>query len=454
MMTPNVIHPPEFRRRSRIVLRSKEHRYSSSLLLVLQALALFLFMSQLAFGTIKSTSGTIEFDVNSDGVKEAILNSTGLGIGVTPSTNLEVSGNAIVTGNLVIGASTGSNSALQVHGTFGHEVQLISDNVTLSGNSVVMVDTSLGNVIITLPYAGNVDGRQYTVKKVASSGNFTLSGGGNYIDLSSSYFFNSGNTASMEVMSIGGQWNVLKQSSVGIDVSWTPNFLTTPAKFWIDASDADTVTLISGNIQSISDKTGNGFTVTAPSSTKRPTQSTWQGRNAIQIVTSEADGARLDTASNVIGTNDDFTIFSVMTQSTIGRGEDGSGSGWSIRLIENHIQIVVLTGGGTGTPHVTLGAGKLQVAMFDQNAAELNLSINGGSYTTTTGTRTDLRTSSVFLQLGAFNGSSVAGYIGEVIVLNRVATNDEKQKVEGYLAWKWGLETDLPAGHPYENSPP
>ena len=28
------------------------------------------------------------------------------------------------------------------------------------------------------------------------------------------------------------------------------------------------------------------------------------------------------------------------------------------------------------------------------------------------------------------------------------------QKAEGYLAWKWGLESSLPSGHPYKNSPP
>ncbi len=29
-----------------------------------------------------------------------------------------------------------------------------------------------------------------------------------------------------------------------------------------------------------------------------------------------------------------------------------------------------------------------------------------------------------------------------------------RQKVEGYLAWKWGIESVLPAGHPYKSAPP
>ena len=30
----------------------------------------------------------------------------------------------------------------------------------------------------------------------------------------------------------------------------------------------------------------------------------------------------------------------------------------------------------------------------------------------------------------------------------------EIEKAEGYLAWKWGLVSNLPSGHPYKNSRP
>ena len=33
-------------------------------------------------------------------------------------------------------------------------------------------------------------------------------------------------------------------------------------------------------------------------------------------------------------------------------------------------------------------------------------------------------------------------------------TEEDRQKIEGYLAWKWGLETALPADHPYKNAAP
>jgi len=46
------------------------------------------------------------------------------------------------------------------------------------------------------------------------------------------------------------------------------------------------------------------------------------------------------------------------------------------------------------------------------------------------------------------------GVMSEVIILNVAPTTRERQQVEGYLAWKWNLVSQLPAGHPYKTAPP
>jgi len=46
------------------------------------------------------------------------------------------------------------------------------------------------------------------------------------------------------------------------------------------------------------------------------------------------------------------------------------------------------------------------------------------------------------------------GYIGEVICGSNALTTDTKNRIEGYLAWKWGIESVLPSNHPYKNHPP
>jgi hypothetical protein len=47
------------------------------------------------------------------------------------------------------------------------------------------------------------------------------------------------------------------------------------------------------------------------------------------------------------------------------------------------------------------------------------------------------------------------GNIAEVIVYTTSLTTTQRQQVEGYLAWKWGLQANLPAStHPYRTFKP
>jgi hypothetical protein len=78
-----------------------------------------------------------------------------------------------------------------------------------------------------------------------------------------------------------------------------------------------------------------------------------------------------------------------------------------------------------------------------------------------TGTADSVASTSVALRtftsinLGAEPGATnFAGTLGEVIIYNRVLTTTERQEVEGYLAWKWGIQALLPPGHPYKSAPP
>ena len=44
--------------------------------------------------------------------------------------------------------------------------------------------------------------------------------------------------------------------------------------------------------------------------------------------------------------------------------------------------------------------------------------------------------------------------IYELILYNAYLDTTQRQKVEGYLAWKWGLQANLQAGHPYKSAAP
>lgn len=142
------------------------------------ALLCFILLLNIAgelLADIKSTSGTIVFDSNSDGASEALLTSNGLAIGpnLTPSANLHIQGNTIISGNLYIGGSTGSAN-LNINGTMALSAETISDNTTLNANTLVLVNTSSANLEVILPDPQNTNGRLYQIKNI-SGGNVKVS---------------------------------------------------------------------------------------------------------------------------------------------------------------------------------------------------------------------------------------------------------------------------------------
>ena len=53
--------------------------------------------------------------------------------------------------------------------------------------------------------------------------------------------------------------------------------------------------------------------------------------------------------------------------------------------------------------------------------------------------------------IGGYSGQRFNGFIGDIVILNGTPSSTTRQQVEGYLAWKWGLQATLPANHPYKN---
>lgn len=52
------------------------------------------------------------------------------------------------------------------------------------------------------------------------------------------------------------------------------------------------------------------------------------------------------------------------------------------------------------------------------------------------------------------SGTYFDGLIAEVVVIDGTVTTEERQTLEGYLAWKWDFVYRLPDDHPYKEEPP
>ena len=45
-------------------------------------------------------------------------------------------------------------------------------------------------------------------------------------------------------------------------------------------------------------------------------------------------------------------------------------------------------------------------------------------------------------------------FISEIVIYNYALPTTQRQQIEGYLAWKWGLQAQLPPSHPHKAAAP
>lgn len=81
---------------------------------------------------------------------------------------------------------------------------------------------------------------------------------------------------------------------------------------------------------------------------------------------------------------------------------------------------------------------------------------NGTSISSTasgSGTNSPSNTTANFTLGNGSSNNPIDGRIYEMVICESQDT-DLRQKLEGYLAWRWGLEGNLPGGHPYAGGAP
>ena len=106
----------------------------------------------------------------------------------------------------------------------------------------------------------------------------------------------------------------------------------------------------------------------------------------------------------------------------------------------------------TATSSYTIGNN----AMFysEHSGGNLRFRLNGQPESSAaSGDRAFSTTLQIGRQFGN-NAYNLNGDIAELIMYNVAVAESDRQKVEGYLAHKWGLAGDLPAAHPYKNQAP
>jgi hypothetical protein len=244
---------------------------------------------------------------------------------------------------------------------------------------------------------------------------------------------------------------------------WYPGLISTA--LWLDAADAPTVTTVGGAVSQWNDKSGNARHATQGTAGNRPLLAA-AGLNGKAVIDCDGTNDELSLANITSLTSVNQSLFVVAkrdnaagrTEMSIAIGNTTTSDGvidiprWTDNAM--YSQVGYATNRPTPTSVITD-----QPYISSVTGGAIQLSYTNG---TLIGTGTTQSTSSFSVTSG-FIGSGTAvtpsgrffdGKIAEIVLLPLVADTTTRQKTEGYLAHKWGLTANLPAGHPYKTIGP
>jgi hypothetical protein len=253
--------------------------------------------------------------------------------------------------------------------------------------------------------------------------------------------------------------------------AWTPANISTV--FWLDAADSSTITIATG-VATWADKSGNSVNATQATTTLQPSYSATAFPGSLPGVLFDGVDDIMDI-STIAMRNQTHGVYWVFSRSGAGTGADGyrtiiggrasTGTGTD-RGALHYIKIANDFGAsypffqGPTTVSYDLSAGipysnsTGNVMAFQSNTTGWGVWRNGTLEGTTNTIVTPDATNVGYSIGGQYNTQRrMHGVMGELIMVETTDTTT-RQKIEGYLAHKWGLQDNLPVGHPYKDVAP
>ncbi len=246
---------------------------------------------------------------------------------------------------------------------------------------------------------------------------------------------------------------------------WTPAYLEQGASLWLDVSDASTVDLDTGAISVLRDKSGRDAHAYQSTAANRPTYTDW-GTNGLKCAS--FDGSNDSLVGALSQTYTSKSLFVVARFPYLNATSKCFFVDWMTgdSITFDNVPFVLVTQYSPRTLRTNLNYYRLNIS---DNANLLASHVNTGAIISNrlNGTLSSegeggTTASSVYdtvsnYRIGGRNSATeypMYGFIGEMIVLPYAASSDVRQKIEGYLAWKWGTELLLPEEHLYRNYAP
>jgi hypothetical protein len=242
---------------------------------------------------------------------------------------------------------------------------------------------------------------------------------------------------------------------------WSPK--ETDLVCWYDASDVSTITSSSNIISQVDDKSGNGFHLNVLTSNKTGPKTGIQTLNGLNVFTWDTVGQVLENNSFSYNQNSNGLYFAIIFKCITDNAQDfvlagtevnTPGNRMALRRNANVNSLQIIGGSGTGS-NTVLGSSPgsapegedfLVVSKF--NGSNSHIRIDGElAKSGNIGTNAF---SSLNIGANETESSPIKGYIAEVVFFTE---SSDEEKVEGYMAHKWGTASNLPESHSYKYYP-
>ena len=238
---------------------------------------------------------------------------------------------------------------------------------------------------------------------------------------------------------------------------------------WLDAADPAGTGIAPANGSIIStwiDKSGTGNNGT---SYGNPTFVTSAFNGKPSILFNGSTQYFVGAITNTGNTVSVFAIVSMNSGSQYGRicslavtnnFDGGVSSAYFIPLIRSSTNQSIQSGRYQGSGNVNVGPVAITYNVPFQAASIVDgttntLYLNGTSSASGSSTGNFGYTAyGIGAQPSNFQPEYFQGYISEIIIYNTALTTTQRQQIEGYLAWKWGLQSSLINTNPYYTAAP
>jgi hypothetical protein len=247
--------------------------------------------------------------------------------------------------------------------------------------------------------------------------------------------------------------------SLGIAATWNPRQISGCA-LWLDGADVNgngTNPLNGASVSTWTDKSGNGRNASQSTSANRPSVGTVNGRTAIVFSGSPVFMTLPDITSVPLS----IFILAASTQNennTFYVSLGGSPNAVFLREQFGPAIFGIDNGSGAGSYLTSVRDLNTHIWSFTLPASVSGTFAFDGSVVATSGFTLNSNTNFVSNSIGTWNQQSANGNIkagiSEIVMYNVDLSTSQRQNVEGYLAWKWGLVSSLPANHPFKRWPP